>query len=133
MRRGRLDNTKGPMRRGLTTYLRLSLIRELEAGPGGGPASRCLEITPFRGRRARRNGRRSHLRALPAWAAETGRHAGVKDGLRAVLLLSGSHASAEQQGDCAPHEGREDREPGLEPVAGAHVQLQEAFNRRALR
>ena len=38
------------MRRGLTGLLRLSLTGRLEAGPGGGPASCCLEISPFKGR-----------------------------------------------------------------------------------
>jgi hypothetical protein len=50
MRRGRLGETKGPMRWGLTIYCG-SLHERQEAGPGGGPASVCcLEISPFKGR-----------------------------------------------------------------------------------
>src|SRR3954471_15417124 len=51
MRRGRSrkPHTKGLPAAGPNGLLRLSLTGETEAGAGGGSASCCLEITPFRG------------------------------------------------------------------------------------
>ena len=58
------------MRRGPTIYLRLSHGR-LEAGPGGGPASCCLEISPFMGRHRQPTGHNMGQRRPAALAAET--------------------------------------------------------------
>ena len=71
MRRGRPRKTRrASMRRGPTTYLRLSHGR-LEAGPGGGPASCCLEISPFMGRRGPPARHTMGQRRPDALAAET--------------------------------------------------------------
>ena len=69
------------MRRGPTTYLRLSHGR-LEAGPGGGPASCCLEISPFMGRRGPPVRHTMGQRRPDALAAETDGRAkyGAADG-----------------------------------------------------
>ena len=80
------------MRRGLTICLRLSLTGELEAGPGGGPASCCLEISPFVGRREAPCAHTMRLREPAAWAAESdgkrclwgGRRAALSSWLRAL-------------------------------------------------
>ena len=58
------------MRRGLTIYLRLS-HGTLEAGPGGGPASCCLEISPFMGRTRQLAAHNMRRREPAAWAAES--------------------------------------------------------------
>ena len=71
MRRGRPRKTRrASMRRGPTIYLRLSHGR-LEAGPGGGPASCCLEISPFMGRHRQPTGHNMGQRRPAALAAET--------------------------------------------------------------
>jgi hypothetical protein len=77
MRRGRLGETKGPMRRGPTTFMRLSLTGDAKMGPGGGPASRWGKDHPSGGGRRRKIEAPSDQRDLPAWAAETGKDAQV--------------------------------------------------------
>jgi hypothetical protein len=85
------------MRRGLTICLRLSLTGELEAGPGGGPASCCLEISPFVGRREAPCAHTMRLREPAAWAAESDRKRclwGRPTG-RPFLLASGTRGFAD--------------------------------------
>jgi hypothetical protein len=77
------------MRRGLTTYCG-SLSRETRSGAGRRPRFALSGENPLPGEASRADRKKIRLRELPAWAAETGRHAGVKDGSRAVLPLFGA-------------------------------------------
>ena len=75
------------MRRGLTTYCGSLSHGRLKAGPGGGPALRCLEITPNRGTAGSRIPNTVRSREPSAWAAETDGRATTKGGRRAALFF----------------------------------------------
>jgi hypothetical protein len=90
------ETRRASMRRGLTTYLRLSHGR-LEAGPGGGPASCCLEISPVVGRTRQLAAHNMRRREPAAWAAETDGKRNFQGGRRAALCLrtkAGSSAAS---------------------------------------
>src|SRR5438034_8464944 len=84
----------------------------LEAGPGGGPAFRCLGVTPIKGRTRMGGPHRMRLREPDTWAAEMygtrtrrgGRRAALSFACQARGVRCGHERSREAQE--APEEGR---------------------------
>lgn len=75
------------MRRGLTTSCG-SLSRETRGGAGRRPRFALSRENPLPGEEIAANRNRIRERVLPAWAAETGRRAGVKGGPGPPFLSS---------------------------------------------
>ena len=87
MRRGRPRKTRRAQCGG-ARRLTCGSHGRLEAGPGGGPASCCLEISPFLGRRGPPARHTMGQRRPDALAAETDGTRKVRGGRRAAPFLS---------------------------------------------